>query len=122
MNPDIPPVALRLASARGWIPAWLVKIGQGGLGGILAFAGLLFFGDPAKHPVPVPEVAATEQPDQTGIMRIHLGTLKAMKAAWEIDVRRQVIQDLLDMFEVPQERALAVQRLRDELPAQPATP
>mgnify|MGYP000458599161 CR=1 FL=1 len=97
------------------LPPWAARLLQGAGGGGLIFAALLWFGDPARHPAP--GAATPDAPALPGEMRFDRPTFAALKAAWELRVKTQVIQDLLDLLESPEPRAQAVAHLRLQLEA-----
>lgn len=95
------------------LPPWAARLLPGAGGGGLIFAALLWFGDPARHPAP--GAAAPDAPALPGEMKFDRPTFAALKSAWELKVKVQVIQDLLDLLESPEPRAQAVAHLRLQL-------
>lgn len=101
------------------LPPWASRLLQSAGGGGLVVALMLLLGDPARRAGQA--VPVTGEPAQPGEARFDLATFKALKAAWELRVKREVLVDLLTLLEQPEPRAQATSHLRlqlDQLEAQ----
>lgn len=101
------------------LPPWATRIVQGAGGGGIIVAIMLLLGDPARRAGQA--VPVSGEPTQPGEARFDMATFKALKAAWELRVKREVLVDLLTLLEQPEPRAQATAHLRlqlDELEAQ----